>query len=217
MNAAGYRYAASDQAFYIPAIVRHLDPSLFAADAPLIDSQAKLTVIDELAAGVVRITGLSLQHLFLALYIVTLIVSAAAAVRIGSRMYRTGWAVAALAAALTLRHAIAKTGANTLEGYFHPRQLAFALGLWATAFFLERRDRLVPLFLVAAAAIHPTTALWFMVWLGAAAFIGRPSWRRGLLAAAGLGALAAGLVLWRGPLAGHLATMDAVWLAAIGE
>ena len=26
MNAAGYRYAASDQAFYIPAVVRHLEP-----------------------------------------------------------------------------------------------------------------------------------------------------------------------------------------------
>jgi hypothetical protein len=217
MNAAGYRYAASDQAFYIPAIVRHLDASVFGADASLIDSQAKLTVIDELAAGVVRITGVSLQHLFLALYIGTLIVFAGAGVRIAARLYRTGWAVAALGAALTLRHAIAKTGANTLEGYFHPRQLAFALGLWAVAFLLDRRDRLIPIVLVAAAAIHPTTALWFMVWVGAAAYLGRPSWRRGLLAAAVLGALAAGLSLWRGPLAGHLAIMDGEWLAAIGE
>ena len=217
MNAAGYRYAASDQAFYIPAIVRHLDASVFPADAPLIDAQAKLTLIDELAAGAVRLTGLSLQHLFLALYIVTLIVFAAAAVRIGSRLYRSGWAVAALGAALTLRHAIAKTGANTLEGYFHPRQLAFALGLWAVASFLDRRDRLVVVFLIAAAAIHPTTALWFFVWLGVAAYLGRPSWRRPLLAAAALGVLGVGLALWRGPLAGRLAIMDSAWLAAIGE
>jgi hypothetical protein len=32
-------------------------------------------------------------------------------------------------AALTLRHAIAETGTNTLEGYLHPRQLAFAFGV----------------------------------------------------------------------------------------
>ena len=31
MNAAGYRYAASDQAFYIPAVVRHLEPAVFPA------------------------------------------------------------------------------------------------------------------------------------------------------------------------------------------
>ena len=52
----------------------------------------------------------------------------------------TGRFSAALGAAFTLRHAIAKTGANTLEGYFHPRQLAFALGLWGVAMFLRRRD-----------------------------------------------------------------------------
>ena len=72
--------------------------------------------------------------------------------RIGARLYRTRWAVVALAAALTLRHAIAKTGANTLEGYFHPRQLAFALGLLAVALFLERRERVAPALLALAAA-----------------------------------------------------------------
>src|SRR5688572_1997154 len=133
MNAAGYRYAASDQAFYIPAILRHLDPGLFPRDAAMIDSQAKLALIDEIAAAVVSGSGVSLQHLFFGLYLVSLLLLLGAAVAIASRLYRTWWAVAALGAALTLRHAIAKTGANTLEGYFHPRQLAFALGLCAVA------------------------------------------------------------------------------------
>jgi hypothetical protein len=217
MNAAGYRYAASDQAFYLPAIVRQLDPSLFPAGAALIDSQAKLTLIDELAAGAVRATGVPLQYLFLALYVATLVVMAAGAIRIGARLYRTGWTVAALGAALTLRHAIAKTSANTLEGYFHPRQLAFALGLWAAAMLLERRERLAVALLAASAAIHPTTALWFAVWLTAAAFAGRPSWRRGILGLTAAAAAAAAMVLWRGPLAGHFTIMDAAWLGAIGE
>src|SRR4051812_6570706 len=142
LNSAGYRYGASDQAFYIPAVVRHLEPADFPRDAALIDSQAKLTVIDELVGATVRVTGISLQHLFLALYVFTLLLLLAAAVRIRSRLYRTRWAIVALGAALTLRHAIAKTGTNTLEGYFHPRQLAFALGLSAVAMFVERRERL---------------------------------------------------------------------------
>ena len=217
MNAAGYRYAASDQAFYLPAIVRQLDPALFHSGAALIDSQASLTLIDEVAAGIVRVTGLSLQHLFLLLYVVTLVLMAAGALRIGERLYRSGWAVAALGAALTLRHAIAKTGANTLEGYFHPRQLAFALGLWAAAMLLERRDRIAVTLLAASAAFHPTTALWFAVWLTVAALVDRPAWRRGIPALVAAAGVVATVLLWRGPLAGHLTIMDAAWLDAIGE
>ena len=168
MNSAGYRYGASDQAFYIPAILRHLEPAAFPRDAVLIDSQARLTTIDELAAGAVRTTGLSLQHLFVVLYLVTLALLLAGATRIGARLFRTRWTVVAIGAALTLRHAVAKTGANTLEGYFHPRQLAFALGLVAVAAFLGRRDRLAIGFALGGAALHPTTALWFAVWLGVA-------------------------------------------------
>ena len=97
-----------------------------------------------------------------------------------ARLYRTPWAVVALGAALTLRHAIAKTGANTLEGYFHPRQLAFALGVLAVAAFLERRERIAAALLVGAALVHPTTAFWFVVWLGVATWFARPEWRKAL-------------------------------------
>ena len=41
--------------------------------------------------------------------------------------------------ALTLRHAVSRSGTNTLEGYFHPRQLAFSLGALALVAFLSRR------------------------------------------------------------------------------
>jgi hypothetical protein len=217
MNAAGYRYAASDQAFYIPAILRHLDPALFPRDAAMIDSQAKLALIDEISAAVVSGSGVSLQHLFFGLYLVSLLLLLGAAAAIASRLYRTWWAVAALGAALTLRHAIAKTGANTLEGYFHPRQLAFALGLCAVAGLLARRDGLLVLLVLAAALIHPTTALWFALWLGVAAWFARPAWRPILLALAAGGIVAGAIAVTRGPLDTHLVRMDAAWLAAIGE
>ena len=217
MNSAGYRYAASDQAFYIPAIMRHVDPRLFPRDAALIDSQAGLTLIDEISATVVRQAGLSLQHLFLALYLLSLLLLFGAAIAIGSRLYRTQWAVVALGGALTLRHAIAKTGANTLEGYFHPRQLAFALGLCAVAGLLARRDKLAILLLLAGAIIHPTTALWFFVWLGVAAWFSRPAWRPALAACAAAGVIGGGVSVTAGPLGADLARMDGEWLAAIGE
>lgn len=217
MNSAGYRYAASDQAFYIPAILRQLDPLLFPRDAALIDSQAGLTLIDEISAALIRQTGLSLQHVFLGLYVLSLLLLFCGAIAIGSRLYRTPWAVGALAAALTLRHAIAKTGANTLEGYFHPRQLAFALGLCAVAGLLARRDKLAIVLLLAGAVVHSTTALWFFVWLGVAAWFSRPAWRPALAACAAAAVLGGVFAVTMGPLGADLARMDGEWLAAIGE
>src|SRR5690349_14464212 len=99
MNAAGYRYGASDHALYIPAILRHLDPSLFPRDFRLIDTQARLMLNDDVIAAVVRVTGISLQRLFLAGYLATLGLLFVAAVRFGSRLYRTQGAVLAAAAA----------------------------------------------------------------------------------------------------------------------
>ena len=68
LNSAGYRYGASDLAFYIPAALERIDPSLFPRDTPLIASQAKLTMIDETIAGLSRVTGLGLPPLFATLY-----------------------------------------------------------------------------------------------------------------------------------------------------
>lgn len=217
MNSAGYRYGASDQAFYIPVILRQLNPAFFPRDAALIDPQGRLTLYDNVLAFIVGATGVSLQHLFFALYLATLLLLGAAAVRIARRLYGSWWTVVALVSALTLRHSIAKTGTNTLEAYFQPRQLAFALGLWAVGGFLDRVDWLWPLLLAVAMTLHPTTAMWFIVWLGVAAWFGRPAWRRVLVVLAAAGTAAVAFALWRGPLAGHLTVIDADWLAVIAE
>src|SRR5215211_3037519 len=93
LNSAGYRYAASDQALYIPAVLRHLDPALFPQDRALIDSQAHVILVDDLLAGALRATRLSMPQLFLALYVTSLLLLVAGASRIGSHLYRTRWAV----------------------------------------------------------------------------------------------------------------------------
>jgi hypothetical protein len=217
LNSAGYRYGASDQALYIPSVLVHLDPALFPQDRGLIAAHARLMVVDEILAGIVRVTRVSIPHLFFALYVASLLLLVAGATRIGGHFYRTRWAVLALGAALTLRHAIAKTGANSLEGYFHPRQLSFALGVIAVALFLERRERIAAALVLAAGIAHPTTAFWFMVWLGVAAWLARPEWRKALTVCAAALVVAGALALWRGPLAGRFARMDADWLAVIAD
>lgn len=215
LNSAGYRYGASDQAFYIPAVLRSMDPSLFPNDGPLIESQARLIVIDEAIGALATATGLSLPALFAAFYVITLGLLALAGKRLGAVIYRHRWTTAALLAALTLRHAIARTGANSLESYFHPRQLAFALGALALGEFLRRRYTPMILLVIIAAAVHPTTTMWFCVWLFVATVIAEPRWRPPLVAAAAIGALGAGWALLAGPLAGRLQPMDADWLATL--
>jgi len=215
LNSAGYRYGASDQAFYVPAVVHQLHPELYPRDAPLITSQAKLTLVDEALAFAARLTGASLPVLFAGLYVISLAVLMGASLSIGAVLYRSGWTTIALTAALTLRHAIAETGANTLEGYFHPRQLAFALGAWALAFFLRERPLAAFIPLALAAALHPTTAVWFIVWVSVAEVVTSPRLRRPAFAAGVVAAAAAAWALTLGPLAGRMHAMDSEWLATL--
>src|SRR6478735_2757929 len=213
LNSAGYRYGASDQAFYAPAVIHALHPDYYPRDTPLIDAQARLTLVDEGTAALVRASGLSLPVCFALLYAGGLVLFAAGVVAFSRRVFTSALATVALLAALTLRHAIAETGTNTLEGYFHPRQVAFAFGVWALAGFLRGRPLLVVAALLAAGLIHSTTALWFTIWLAVATVAAD---RRLLLPAGSALVLGTAAALWaltRGPLAGRLGTMDAEWLA----
>ncbi len=196
-----------------------LDPALFPRDTPLLDAQANLTLADETIATIVRLTGhrVRLPPLFAALFIVALGLVALAALWFGDILYSQRWTGVALLAALSLRHAIAKSGTNTLEGYFHPRQLAFAFGALAVCAFMKRRHAALLLFIAAAATLHPTTTLWFTIWLYVATMVAEPRWRATLAYAV----VAALPVAWwtfaSGPLAGRLITIDAEWLAAIAD
>ena len=216
-NSAGYRYGASDLAFYGPAVMRQLDPGLFPRDTPIIEAQARLTFMDETVAAISRLTTGDLPALFLGLYLLTLACLTVGICAIGSSLYQSRWTTMALLGAMTLRHAIAKSGTNSLEGYFHPRQLAFAFGTLAVAAFLRGKTTVAVLALCAAGSLHPTTTLWLAIWLGVATFVARPEWRAWLGAAvAGLAALAI-WTLTLGPLAGRLTLMDAEWLGALAD
>ena len=136
---------------------------------------------------------------------------------IGTRVYRSPWAVAALAAAFTLRHRIPRTSANSLEPYFHPRMLAFGIGMLAVAAVLRRRSWAAVALVAAAAAIHVTTALWFAVLMGMALAVLDARLRRVVIAGA---AAAAGVLIAAvaaGPLRGTMTTMDATWLQAVAS
>lgn len=215
LNAGGYRYGASDQAFYQPAVTKQLDPSLFPRDTPVLAAQTDLTLADEVIASIVRTTGASIPTVFFALYAAALALCGVGVWMIGTHLYAHTWTTIALLTAATLRHAIARSGTNTLEGYFQPRLLAYGLGAAAIAAFLRGRLVLVGILLMLGAIVHPTTALWFGVWLAAAAMVHEPRLRTSGLAAAIATAAAAAWALTAGPLAGRLAIMDPAWRAML--
>ena len=213
LNAAGYRYGVGDQAGYIPSILRHLDGRLFPRDSALLDAQSRLFLFDELLARAVGLVPASLEAWFLALYLLTLVLLYAGLVRLGDRLLVSRWSVAAFVAVCAVRHRIAKTSANTLEGYFHPRQLAFALGILGLGEMLRARPWTALAAAAAAGAVHPMTGLWFVVWIGVALFVERPRLRPALSLGGALGVVAGVALLASGFLT--VDRMDDAWLATL--
>jgi hypothetical protein len=210
-NSGGYRYGEGDQAFYQPATELRLHPELFPRDRALIESQARLTIVDETLAAASRVTRLDLPQLFFLLYLATLVALFFAADGLARLAGLSPTASTVFLTLLTLKHRIAKTGANTLEGYMHPRQLAFALCVFAFTASLKRRWIPAALLGIAAAAIHPTTAAWWAIAIAATIVLGSAGRQRAIMAAALL-ALITGAWLVH-PLG--LPVMDAAWVRVL--
>src|SRR5690606_12861991 len=150
-NAGGYRFGVSDQAFYIPAIALAADDSLFPRDRVVFEPQMRFWLGDEMLGGLVRHTHVPLPALFALLHVITMIGLAAGAAYLARCLGFDWWSIAAALILMTLRHRIARTGANSLEGYMHPRMLAFAFGLFAVAYVVRRRPAIALLWVAAAA------------------------------------------------------------------
>ena len=214
-NGAGYRYGTSDQAFYIPSVVRAADPAAFPRDASLIDSQGRLMLADEVIAGVVRVTRIPTDLVFVTAYVTSLLVIWLALTAIGRRLYSSVWLTVALVAAFTLRHQIPRTSANSFEPYFHPRMLAFGVGALAIAAVLRRRMWLAVALVGLSGFVHATTGVWFAVIVGVAIVRLEPAFRRWAI---GGGVAGVAFLVWAGlagPLQESFVTMDAAWLAAV--
>ena len=215
LNCGGYRYGVGDQAFYIPAVTQHLNPDLFPRDRAILHAQDRFMLYDDAIAAFVRATGVPVPSVFFAGYLAGLALLFGAIVAIGRMMYTTWLGVAMLAALLTLRHRITQTGANSLESYFQPRMVAFALGAWAIAAYLRGRSAAALALVAVACAIHPTTAVWFAIFIGVALFVSERGLRMPLAAIAAMGAALAAWAVTLGPLRGHLVRMDPLWASAL--
>lgn len=215
LNCGGYRYGIGDQAFYVPAVVQHLSPQLFPRDRSLLHAQDRFMLYDDMTAYVSRATAVSVPSLFLAGYLVGMMLLFGGLLAIGRAMYSSWWTVALLAALMTLRHRITQTGANTLEAYFQPRMIAFALGAWAMAAYLRGRAMAAMGLTAVAFAVHPTTALWFGIWIASALLMTEKRLRKPMIVLCTVAVIGALWAVTAGPLRGHLERIDPVWASAM--
>ena len=211
LNVGGYRYGVSDQAFYIPVVLQQLEPALFPHDGPLLAAQNRFFAFDEWFGAILRATGVSLPIAFLIAYAITLTILYTSVVRIGRVVYKSYWGIAGLVVALTIRHRIPDTPVNTLESYFHPRLLAFSVGIAALGMFLKGRTW--PAFVIIGLSflVHPTTAAWFAICLVTATFVSDRQARRPLIILLAVGA-AVMTSLVGSQLSEQLVVMDETWV-----
>ena len=222
-NSAGYRYGVSDQSFHVPAAIRVVDPATFPRDAAMIETQARLMLMDDAAGALVRATGLSLEAVFFGGYLLTAALLWAGILLIGRYHLRSALATVLFGAVVTLRHRIPRTSANSIEPYFYPRSLAFALGVIAVAMVLRRKYGPALLLVAASVLVHVTTGAWFVVLIGVAGVrmsgVLRHAFFRGprpliLVAIAAMIAAVGGLAM-SARLQPLITPIDAAWLEVI--
>jgi hypothetical protein len=167
----GYHLGTEDQAIYLPAIQRLLDPAFCPHYAEFFLQQPQFTLFPALMAATSRTLHAPLDAVMFAWWLLTIFLLLLGALQISRRCFSdpaAQWAgVATIVALLSLP--VTNTGVQILEQYLHPRGMATAALLFALTTALDRRPRALA-WLALAAAIHPTMAffgavhIFFLTW-----------------------------------------------------
>jgi hypothetical protein len=156
----GYHPGMEDDAFYLSAIKRHLNPSLFPRDADFFTVQFQATIYDKLIAFFVRLTHVPLAWTLLLWQFAAIFLILYGCWRISRRCFAdrsAQWAAVAMIAAL-LTLPVSGTGISLADQYLHPRNLATAAIVAAVVEILDRRLWLAGVLLAFAFANHAIMA-----------------------------------------------------------
>jgi len=170
----GYHPGLEDDAFYLAAIKKDLNPALFPHDSDFFTVQFQATIFDKLIAGAVRLTHLPLAWAAMLWQFVAVFFVLHGCWRIARRCFSDGaaqWAAVALVAVL-LTLPVSGTGINLADQYLHPRTLATAAILAAVVEVLDQRVWRAVILLAVAVSIHVIMASFgislcaFLWWQG---------------------------------------------------
>lgn len=157
----GYHVGVEDQAIYLPAIKKNLDPGLYPHDASFFLAQAGPTLFDELVAGTVRWSGLPLEWALLAWHVISVFLILLGARQLTLRLFPdtvAQWAGVAMTTVM-LGLPVAGTRLHITAEYLHPRNLATAALLFALVAVLDGRVTAIA-WMAVMAVLHPQMAVF---------------------------------------------------------
>lgn len=169
---AGYHPGLEDDAFYLAAIKKNLNPSLFPYDPDFFRLEFQTTIFDKLIAYSISLTHLPLGWGILLWQFVAIFLVLWGCYEIARRFFSQGharWA-AVIMVALLLTLPVSGTGITLADQYLHPRTLATAAILGAVAAVLEDRRWPAAMFLALAFSVHALMAAFgisycvFLAW-----------------------------------------------------
>jgi hypothetical protein len=179
----GYHPGLEDDAFYLAAIKRNLNPALFPHDADFFRLQFQATIFDKLIAWSVRLTHLPLAWAVLLWQFAAIFLLLHGCWRISRRCFsrpEAHWAAATTIAVL-LTLPVSGIAMTLADQYLHPRTLATAAILAAIVAVVDRRLWLAGVLLVVAFSVHAIMAAFgfsfcaFLFWSLRAPQTGRSS------------------------------------------
>src|SRR6266567_420336 len=156
----GYHPGLEDDAFYLAAIKRNLNPVLFSHDSEFFRLQFQATIFDKLIALSVRLSHLPLAWTVLLWQFAAIFLLLHGCWRISRRCFaqhEAQWA-AVTTIALLLTLPLPGIAMTLADQYLHPRTLATAAILTAIVAVLDRRLWLAGILLAIAFAIHAIMA-----------------------------------------------------------
>lgn len=158
----GYHPGVEDDAVYLSAIQRRLDPALYPHDHRFFTLQMQASLFDRAMAAWVRATHISVAWSEMLGQCVAALLLLWGGLRIARRCFPAAagpWAGVALLGVL-FSMPVAGTALYIFDQYLHPRAIATALILAAIVAVLDRRFGLGSVLLLAAAVLHPIMAVF---------------------------------------------------------
>lgn len=156
----GYHPGLEDDAFYLAAIKRDLNPALFPHDADFFRLQFQATIFDKAVAYSVRLTHLPLGVTVFVWQFVTILLILWGCLAIARRCFsvpHAQWAAVAMVAVL-LTIPVSGTGISLVDQYLHPRAVATAAVLAAIVAVLNEHRLLAGILLALAFVTHAIMA-----------------------------------------------------------
>lgn len=185
MLVQGYHPGLEDDAFYLAAIKKNLNPALYPHDADFFQLQFQATIFDKLIAYSARLTHLPVDCTAAAWHFLSIFLILWGCLRISRLCFSKAnarWA-AVITIALLLALPVTATGITLVDQYLHPRTLATAAILGAVAATLEGRKLLACVLLAVAASLHILMAAFAISYC---VFLGWPATRQRSSAVAAL-------------------------------